>query len=124
MATNDTCVSVAPYFQIHAGKMEAFKRICERFVATSATEPDCLYYGFAFKDNLALCREGFKHAQALLDHLENLSPIVAEMTTVSDLIKIEVHGAEAELAKLREPLNKLKPEYFVLEYGFRHDPTK
>jgi hypothetical protein len=30
-----------------------------------------------------------------------------------------VHGPEAELAKLREPFAKLKPQYFVLEYGFR-----
>ncbi len=120
MASNDTCVSVAPYFQIHEGQLETFKSICERFVAKSATESGCLYYGFAFKDNLALCREGFKNAQALLDHIENLSPIVAEMTTVSNLVKIEIHGSEAELAKLREPLSTLNPEYFVLEYGFRH----
>lgn len=120
MATEDHCVSVAPYFKVHSGKLQEFKRICATFVAQSATEPDCLYYGFSFNDDLAHCREGFKNAQALIDHVENLSPIVAQMTEVSDLIKIEIHGVESELAKLREPLAKLNPEYFVLEFGFRN----
>jgi len=119
MATTDVCVSVSPYFKMHSGKIDEFKRICAQFVAQSAQEPDCLYYGFSFNGDLAHCREGFKNAQALIDHVENLSPIVARMTEVSDLLKIEVHGADAELAQLRTPLAKLNPDYFVLEYGFR-----
>lgn len=120
MSSNDTCVSVAPYFQIHAGKLTQFQSICERFVAQSAKEPDCLYYGFSFNDHLAHCREGFKDAQALLSHIENLAPIVTQMTEVSDLVKIEVHGIESELEKLRQPLAGLNPEYFVLKFGFRN----
>lgn len=120
MATEDLCVSVAPYFKIHKGKLEEFKRICAQFVEKSASEPDCLYYGFSFNGDVAHCREGFKNAQALINHVENLSPIVAQMSEVSDLVKIEVHGIESELAKLRQPLTKLNPAYFVLEFGFRH----
>lgn len=33
--------------------------------------------------------------------------------------RLEVHGPEQELAKLREPLAELNPVFFVLEYGFR-----
>lgn len=119
MATEDHCVSVAPYFKIQSGKLAEFKHICAQFVEKSETEPDCMYYGFSFNGDLAHCREGFKNAQALIDHVENLSPIVAKMAEVADLIKIEVHGVDSELAKLREPLAKLNPEYFVLEFGFR-----
>jgi len=119
MATQDTCVSVAPYFKIHYGKLASFKTICNRFVEQSATEANCLYYGFSFNGDIAHCREGFKDAQALLAHIENLKPIVGEMTKVADLIKIEIHGTETELAILREPLKGMNPDYFVLEFGFR-----
>jgi hypothetical protein len=119
MATQDTCVSVAPYFKINAGQLTTFKTICNRFVEQSAIEANCLYYGFSFHGDVAHCREGFKDAEALLIHIENLKPIVGEMTKVAELIKIEIHGIETELAKLREPLKGMKPDYFVLEYGFR-----
>jgi len=109
MATEDLCVSVAPYFQIHDGKLDEFKRICEQCISKGATEADCLYYGFSFNGDLAHCREGFKDAQALIVHVENLSPIVAKMTEISDLVKTEVHGVESGLAKLREPLANLNP---------------
>ena len=36
-----------------------------------------------------------------------------------ELTRLEIHGPEEELAKLREPLAHLKPQFFVLEYGFR-----
>jgi quinol monooxygenase YgiN len=119
MATQDSCVSVAPYFKIHSGQIASFKAICKRFVEQSAIEANCLYYGFSFNDDIAHCREGFKDAEALLIHIENLKPIVGEMTQVADLIRIEIHGIESELAKLREPLKGMHPDYFVLEFGFR-----
>jgi quinol monooxygenase YgiN len=119
MATQDTCCSVSPYFEIHAGKTAAFRAICEKYVEWSSREPGCLYYGFSFDGGLAHCREGFKDAEALLFHLENLRPILHEMGEVSTLVRIEVHGPDAELAKLRVPLAGLNPQYFVLEYGVR-----
>ena len=36
-----------------------------------------------------------------------------------ELIRLEIHGPEEEVAKLREPLAKLNPKFFTLEYGFR-----
>lgn len=121
MATRDTCCSVAPYFEIHAGKAAAFREICEKYVEWSSREPGCLYYGFSFDGDLAHCREGFVDAQALIAHIENLRPILHEMGEVSKLVRIEVHGPEHELAKLREPLSGLCPQYFMLEYGYRKD---
>ena len=35
------------------------------------------------------------------------------------LTRLEIHGPAEELAKLREPLAKLNPTFFVLGYGFR-----
>lgn len=119
MTPLDLCCSVAPYFQIHPGKAHAFRVICAKYVEWSSREPGCLYYGFSFDGDLAHCREGFENADALLAHIENLRPILHEMGEVSQLLRIEVHGPESELAKLRTPLSGMHPQWFVLEYGYR-----
>jgi quinol monooxygenase YgiN len=119
MATSDPCVSVSPYFEILPGQAAAFRAICEKYVSWSSREHGCLYYGFSFHGELAHCREGFENAEALLAHIENLRPILHEMGEVSKLLRIEVHGTETELAKLKAPLAGMNPQWFVLEYGVR-----
>ncbi len=119
MTTNDKCCSIVPYFKIHEGKVDAFKALCEQFVDKTDTEPDCLYYGFCFDGEQAHCREGYKDAQGVLNHLENVGDLLEKALKISDLTSLEIHGPDDELAKLREPLADLNPRYFTLEYGFR-----
>ena len=119
MATQDTTVTIVPYLKVRPGKMQEFKALCERFVEQSQTEPGCLYYGFSFNGDLAFCREGYKNADAALAHLQNVGALLGEMPSLTDFVRIEVHGPDTELAKLRGPLADFKPEYFTLEYGFR-----
>jgi quinol monooxygenase YgiN len=119
MATQDTCCTIVPYFKIYKGQIEAFKKLCEQLVARSLTEPKCLYYGFSFDGDLAHCREGYSDAEGLLAHLQNVSDLIEQLLEVADEIRLEVHGSEEELAKLRSPLADLNPQFFVVEYGFR-----
>lgn len=121
MSTNDRCCSIAPYFSIPAEQIEPFKALCEQFVAKTNNEPHCLYYGFSFTDNQtqAHCREGYKNAEAVLNHLDNVGELLQQALRISTLTRLEIHGPETELAKLRAPLAAFEPEYFVLEYGFR-----
>ncbi len=119
MATQDRCCTIAPYFKVHPGQMEAFRRIAERFVDKTATEPKCLYYGWSFHGDDVHCREGYADAAGLLAHVENVGPLIEEATQVADVARFEIHGPETELAKLREPLKALNPTFFTLEYGFR-----
>lgn len=119
MATTDTCCTIAPYFRIQEGQFEAFKELSERFVAKTGEEVGCLYYGFSFDGDQAHCREGYEDAEALLAHLDNVSKLLEESLKIADFMRLEIHGPEEELAKLREPLAELKPQFFVLEYGFR-----
>lgn len=119
MPTTDKCVTIGPYFKVQSGKMPDFKKLCDRFMAQTATEPGCMYYGFAFEDDVAFCREGYNDAEALLAHVKNVSALIEEALGISTLVRIEIHGSESELAKLRGPLAGLKPQFFVLEYGFR-----
>ncbi|MCP4391744.1 MAG: hypothetical protein GY802_25845 [Gammaproteobacteria bacterium] len=119
MPTQDTCCSIVPYFKIHQGQLDNFKGLCEQFVTLTDNEVKCLYYGFCFDGDQAHCREGYQDAEGLLAHLDNVGAVLAEALKIADLTRLEIHGPEQELAKLREPLTDLNPQYFVLEYGFR-----
>ncbi len=79
-----------------------------------------MFYGFSFCDNEAHCREGYVDAEGVLNHLENVDAPLQEALSIANIIRLEVHGPEAELAKLREPLSALNPKYYALEYGFRN----
>jgi hypothetical protein len=69
--------------------------------------------------NEAHCREGYADAEGALAHLENVGQLLDEALKMVELIRLEIHGPKEELAKLREPLAKLNPQFFTLEYGFR-----
>lgn len=119
MATQDRCCTIVPYFKVHDGKLETFKTMCEEFVEKTETEPKCLYYGFTFDDDQVHCREGYVDAEGLLAHLDNVGELLQEALKIADITRLEVHGPEAELSKLRAPLAELNPQFFTLEYGFR-----
>lgn len=120
MATNDTCCTLVPYFEVPKENMMAFKGLCQQFVDLSIGEKDCLFYGFSFHENTAHCREGYRHAEGILYHLDNVGDLLNEALKIAKLTRLEIHGAEDEIAKLRGPLGHLKPEFYVLEYGFRN----
>lgn len=119
MATVDKCCTIVPYFKIHSGKTQEFKALCEQFVEKTKTEPGCLYYGFSFDGDQVHCREGYQDADATVAHVQNVGALLGEALKIADVTRLEVHGPEAELEKLRGPFADLKPQYFKLEYGFR-----
>lgn len=119
MSNIDKCCSLVPYFKIHDGEIDAFKLLCEQFVEKTSKEPGCLYYGFSFDGDQAHCREGYADAAGILTHLENVGSLLEEALKIADLTRLEIHGPESELAKLRQPLADLNPQFFTLEYGFR-----
>jgi len=73
-----------------------------------------LFYEFTINVDEVFCREGYVNAEALLAHLENVGATLTQALTMADLVRIEVHGPAAELAKLKEPLAHLKPAWFEL----------
>lgn len=119
MATQDTCCTLVPYFKVASANLPAFRTLCEAFVEKTRSEPKCLHYGFSFFEDQAHCREGYVDAEGLLAHLDNVGSILQEALKIAEITRLEVHGPESELAKLRGPLADLKPQFFTLEYGFR-----
>ena len=119
MATQDTCVTIVPYFKVHEGKLKAFKALCGQFIEKTQTETKVLYYGFSFDGDQVHCREGYSDAEGLLVHLDNVGGLLLEALKIAELTRLEIHGSKQELDILRGPLAELKPHYFTLEYGFR-----
>lgn len=119
MSKQDRAVSLHPYFRVSDGHREEFMKLCEQFVARTATEPNCLYYGFSFNGNEAFCREGYETAEDLLAHLANVDSLLKELLKIAEVTRLEVHGVEDDLAKLAQPLSDLNPTYFTLQFGMR-----
>ena len=119
MATTDTCCTIVPYFKVHEGKLDQFQAGSEAFGDKTSSEPKCLFYGFSFNGDEAHCREGYEDAEGLLAHLESVGPLLEKAFKIAEITRLEVHGPEDELAKLREPLAQLGPQFFTLESGFR-----
>jgi len=117
--TQDTSCSILPYFKVRPGKLAEFKQLCTRFVEKTRSEPGCLYYGFNFDGDLAHCREAYVDADAVLAHLANVGALLGEAGNLSDLVRLEIHGPEKEIAKLRGPAAAMNPQFFLTECGFR-----
>ena len=119
MSDKDTCCTLVPYFKIHEGQLDAFKQGCDAFVEKTQTEPGCMFYAFSFDGDEAHCREGYADADAVLQHLDNVGALLQEALKISDITRLEVHAPESEVAKLRDPLSGLNPQFFTLATGFR-----
>jgi quinol monooxygenase YgiN len=107
-------VSLHPYFKVHPGKLEAVKAVFPRFVEKTATEEKVLFYEFIVNGDEIFCREGYADAEGVLTHLDNVGALLAELLTMGDLTRIEVHGPTAELEKLKKPLAHLNPQWFTI----------
>lgn len=112
-------VSIHPYFRVKPGKLAEAKAKLPEFIAKTSQESGNLYYHFTSHDDVIFCREAYDGAEGLLKHVENVGAVLAEFLTLVEVIRIEVHGAAAELEKLKAPLAGLKPEWFTLECGVR-----
>jgi quinol monooxygenase YgiN len=114
MSTLSNFVSLHPYFKVHPGKLEAAKALFPRFVEKTATEAKVLFYEFTVNGREIFCREGYTDAEGLLAHLDNVGAVLAELLTMGDLTRIEVHGPAMELEKLKKPLAHLNPAWFAI----------
>jgi hypothetical protein len=119
MFTTDTCCTLVPYFEINDSQLAAFQALGSRFVERTCTEDGCIHYAFSFCGNTAHCREGYLNAEAVLAHLANVGDLLAEALQLAKIIRLEVHAPASEIAKLKQPLATLNPQFFTLEPGIR-----
>src|SRR5438067_9059977 len=114
MRSRSNFVTLHPYFKVHPGKLEAVKASFPRFIEKTATEKENLFYAFSVNGDEIFCREAYERAEGILAHLENVGALLAEMLTMADLTRVEVHGPAEELEKLKKPLAHLDPKWFAI----------
>ena len=112
-------VSIHPYFKVQEGKLDDFKGLLPRFISATATEDQCHWYDFTICGDIVHCREAYEGAEGLLAHIANVEGLIGEALDMSELLRVEVHGPEAELVKLKEPLAELNPDYFSFHSGVK-----
>ena len=117
MSHSANVVSIHPYFKAKPGKLTEAKALLPKFVAKTAAEKLMLHYDFTINGDEIHCRESYVGADGLLAHLESVGALLGEMLQLVDLARLEVHGPEGELAKLKGLLADLKPAWFVYECG-------
>ena len=113
MSQSTNVVSIHPYFKVKPGKLAEAKALLPRFVAKTATEKLVLHYDFTINGDEIHCRESYVGADGLLAHVENVGALLGELLQITDLARLEVHGPAGELARLKGPLENLKPVWFV-----------
>ena len=110
-------VSIHPYFKAKPGKLDEAKAVLPKLVAKTATEELVIQYDFTIHGNEIFCRESYVEAEGLLAHVENVGEVFEELLQFVDVTRLEVHGPEDELEKLKPSLAHLDPTWFVLECG-------
>lgn len=110
-------VSIHPYFKVHEGKLEAFKALLPKLIERTRSEKGCLWYDFSISGDVVHCREAYHGAEGLLAHVSNVDALIGEAVSISELVRVEVHGPAKELEQLKEPLAGLNPEYFEFHSG-------
>ena len=78
--------------------------ILAEFVKRTRNEKGCLYYGWSLSGDQLICEEIYVDAASIKIHLENIGPLIAELTAdgVAKLESIALHGPSGEVDKLRE----------------------
>ncbi len=112
MSKLSKAVSIHPYFKINSGRTDDFKALMGKFIESTQTEPTCLYYDFSICGDMAFCREAYIDANAVLAHLGNVGAHIEASGEVSEMVRLEIHGPAAELAKLKEPLAELPVKFY------------
>jgi len=107
-------VSIHPYFRIHPGREAAFRALLPAFYRLAATEEKTLFFDFTLQGSDAFCREAYADGESALAHIRNFRGLLAEAAKISEVARFEIHGPEAELAKLKAGLTDLRVTWFVL----------
>lgn len=115
--TPSATVSLHPYFKPYEGKLAEFIAKMPAFIARTRSEERVLFYDFTVCGDIVFCREAYVGGEGALHHLENVGDLLGEALSISELVRIEVHGAAAELDKMRDALKDLPVQWFVLEAG-------
>ena len=107
-------VAIHAHFRIDPSHRETVGRLIGELELRASENPLVLFHEASFRSEDLALRIAFPSAEPLLDHLAGTSEWFERLLTGTELLRIEVHGPEQELAVLRGPLGVFMPEWYVL----------
>ena len=114
--TQDTNLSLCPYFKINEGCKEKFLEIVGKFCELVKSEEGCIHYGFTFSgENEAHCREMYKNGHGALAHFKNVGQTLGEALENASLERLEFHGTQEDWDICKEALIPLGTKCFILD---------
>ena len=116
----DTHVTILPEFTVPDGKMADFQAGFAKFyegTMAGAGAAGCLYYGFAVAGDRVYCREGYRDAESVLNHLEDVKEPLSEALTIvgESGLRLYLVGPASELDKLRPKLTPIGAIFWELD---------
>lgn len=109
-------LQVTARLQIHSGKLDAFKDIAGKCLASvSEKDKGTLQYDWFFNQDQTTCvvRERYQDSDAVLQHITNLGDLLQQLVGTCDL-SVEVYGTpSAELLKATEGIDTTVYSYFL-----------
>ena len=80
---------------------------------TGCGSGECLYYGFAIRENKVFCREGYRNAQGALKHIQEVKDSLdAAVGIVGEGgLEISVIAPKSQLEILKGPLTPLGTKF-------------
>jgi len=118
----DDTVSMMVYWKMRDS--QKFLKGCSDFAELTKKEDGVKYYGFTRAGDEVVCKEGYDSADGFLAHLQNVNGPLQAALQVADIMKIEAHGPQSELEKLREPLKDFSVTYWQYSKGAFFAPAK
>ena len=124
MAAQDTVCSLTPCFTIT--NLEKFKEHAAKCIEITKTQSGVVNYGLSISQDgtQAHCREAYTSAQAVLDHVAGVMPVLSKLLEEgATLDSIQCHGPASEIDKLKGDagLNGIGCVFFsLMEGSFRN----
>jgi quinol monooxygenase YgiN len=92
---------------------DAARPIMQQIIDRSNQEPGCTYFGWEKSGNKLNSRENFTDGNAMRAHIENVKPLLEQLKSGPALLdKLELHGPDKEMEKIKDVAASLNPEYF------------
>ncbi|WP_088340448.1 putative quinol monooxygenase [Robiginitalea sediminis] len=106
-------------FRIKPGQMEPFKKIAAQMIAAVQEKElgaGCLRYDWFYNEELSEClvREIYRDSAAVLQHMENVGPMLGQLLTISEL-SLQACGTPSE--ELKKASEGMAITYYHFEAG-------
>ena len=108
---SENMCTMMPQFIIKDWK--SAKPLMQEIIEAANDEPGCTYFGWEKSNNRLIARETFFDGDSMKAHVEKVRPLLDKLVAgPAELEKLEIHGPEIEVEKIKPVTESFTPQYF------------